>query len=98
MQPAGLYRLGSSVVVLPASPKLGAVKTTFLLCSKTTFSFCCHSHQRRSLVVDCPLPNTNIHRTVFSSTINSMGSRGRLSARFWALIGATFLGFLGIGA
>lgn len=26
-----------------------------------------------------------------------MGSRGRLSARFWALIGATFLGFLGIG-
>jgi len=27
-----------------------------------------------------------------------MGSRGRLSARFWALIGATFLGFLGIGA
>jgi MFS family permease len=26
-----------------------------------------------------------------------MGSRPRLSARFWALIGATFLGFLGIG-
>jgi len=26
-----------------------------------------------------------------------MGSPGRLSARFWALIGATFLGFLGIG-
>src|SRR2546423_4270609 len=27
-----------------------------------------------------------------------MGSRVPLGARFWALIGATFLGFLGIGA
>src|SRR5206468_12979878 len=26
---------------------LGAVKTTFLLCSKTTFSFCCHSGGER---------------------------------------------------
>src|SRR6266853_464468 len=42
MQPAGLYRLASSVVVLPASPKLGAVKRTFLLCSKGTLSLCCH--------------------------------------------------------
>ena len=29
--------------VLPASPKLGVVKTTFLLCSKATLSLCCQT-------------------------------------------------------
>jgi hypothetical protein len=38
--PAGLYWLGSLVAVLLASPKLGVVKKTFLLCSKGTLSLC----------------------------------------------------------
>src|SRR5450759_264201 len=40
MSPSGPYRLASSVAVLLASPKLGAVKRTFLLCSKGTLSLC----------------------------------------------------------
>src|ERR1017187_5920667 len=40
MSPSGPYRLASSVAVLLASPKLGAVKGTFLLCSKGTLSLC----------------------------------------------------------
>src|SRR5258708_2738751 len=51
MQPAGLDRLASSVVVLPASPKLGAVKRTFLLCSKGTLSLCCHRYRPANAAV-----------------------------------------------
>src|ERR1017187_1189899 len=40
MSLSGPYRLASSVAVLLASPKLGAVKRTFLLCSKGTLSLC----------------------------------------------------------
>src|ERR1022692_2962571 len=42
-----LSQLASSVVVLPASPKLGIVKRTFLLCSKRTLSLCCQRECRR---------------------------------------------------
>src|ERR1035437_6471996 len=40
MSPSRPYRFASSVAVLLASPKLGAVKRTFLLCSKGTLSLC----------------------------------------------------------
>src|SRR5450759_4736918 len=54
MSPSGPYRLASSVAVLLASPKLGAVKRTFLLCSKGTLSLCrvsvCRKYQKK-----CPV-------------------------------------------
>src|ERR1035437_9452149 len=68
MSPSGPYRLASSVAVLLASPKLGAVKRTFLLCSKGTLSLC-----RVMLGVECLCSKRFLRRLTMGSRARSRG-------------------------
>src|ERR1035437_8456676 len=83
MSPSGPYRLASSVAVLLASPKLGAVKGTFLLCSKGTLSLCRVSLKTAKAAADC--------RALDYNTLIMFHPRRFLRAPAWLLAVAMLL-------